>query len=247
MNHGGPDLCRGHVVQQDELRTGGQGFVELVERVDLDLDANAVSGGRLGGAEGGGDTAGRGDVVVLDEDGVEESDAVVDAATQGDGVLVQGAEAGDGLAGVEDRGAGSLNLVDECAGARGDTAEALEEVEGGAFAGEGQAGVGFDVARDVAGLKLRAFRADVIEGFGVAELAVDLVNNRHSGEGERLAGGEGGAKARLLGDHGPAGEIAVADVFGQGEFDRPGNGRVGRRRGVHAEPAAPRKRMRRLA
>ena len=105
--------------------------------------------------------------------GVEEAEAVVDAAAHGDGVFVQGTEAGDGLAGVEDAGAGSGDRVDECAGERGDAAEALEEVEGGAFAGEGQAGVGLDESRNFAGLKLGTFPGSIVEGFGIAELAVD--------------------------------------------------------------------------
>ena len=128
--HGGLDLGPRHVVQQDELGSGGEGFVELTQGVDFDLNANAVPVGRMCNAQGDSHTAGRGDVVVLDENGVEEAEAVVDAAAQGDGVFVQRAKTRDGLAGVEDGGAGSGDRVDECAGERGDAAEALEEVEG---------------------------------------------------------------------------------------------------------------------
>ena len=87
----------------------------------------------------------------------------------------------------------------------------------------------------------------VVEGLGVAELPVDLVDDRQAGQRERFAGGELGTKACVPRDHGLAGEVACADVFGQGEGDRPGDGFVVRRGGLHAGPGTPRKRMRRLA
>ena len=96
------------------------------------------------------------------------------------------------------------------------------KLRGGAFAGEGQAGVGIDETGGLAGLKLGAFAGGIVEGFGVAELTIDLMNDGQTGQGERFAGGEGGAEARVPRDDGLAGEIAGPNVFGQGEGDRSG-------------------------
>ena len=54
--------------------------------------------------EDGGQAAAEGDVVVLDEDAVLEVEAVIGAAAAADGIFVEGAQAGDGFAGVEESG-----------------------------------------------------------------------------------------------------------------------------------------------
>ena len=77
-----------------------------------------------------------GEVVVLDEQAVVQADAVVVAAAGADGVFVEQAEAGDGLARVVDLGSGALDAADEAVGEGGDAGDALEEVEDDALGGE---------------------------------------------------------------------------------------------------------------
>ena len=57
------------------------------------------------------DAARRGDVVVLDQDGVEESHAVVGDAAGGGGHFLQQAQAGRGLARIEHAAAGARHGV----------------------------------------------------------------------------------------------------------------------------------------
>ncbi len=104
------------------------------ERLGLDLDRQAVSAADA--PDGSRDAAGEAQVVVLDQDRVVEPDAVVRAAAAADGVLLERAQAGRRLARVEDRRAGALDRVDVAARQRRDAAEAAEQVERSALAGE---------------------------------------------------------------------------------------------------------------
>ncbi len=93
-----------------------------------------------------GKAAAEGDVVVLDQDAVLQVEAVVEAAAAADGVFIERAQAGDGLAGVEDFG---LRLhggdgADVLVGERGDAGHALHQVEDDALGGEDAGGVGAD-------------------------------------------------------------------------------------------------------
>jgi hypothetical protein len=58
------------------------------------------------------------------------------AATAADGVALEHAQAGRGLAGVEDTRLGALDRLDEGASGCGDAREALQEVQGDAFGGD---------------------------------------------------------------------------------------------------------------
>ena len=83
---------------------------------DFDFDRQAArTGCPLGPLDGGADTAGGGDVVVFNEDGVEESHAVVGDAASGRGGLFERAQAGGCLAGVEDAAACAFDGLGELA------------------------------------------------------------------------------------------------------------------------------------
>src|SRR5699024_12792372 len=90
-------------------------LVELREVIDLDL-ALELRVGVPHALQRGDDAAGSGDVVVLDQRFVAQAIAVVHAATAGHGVLLQVAQARDGLAGVADPRARALDGVDPAAG-----------------------------------------------------------------------------------------------------------------------------------
>ena len=75
-------------------------------------------------------------MVVLDEDGVVEAEAVIAAAAGLDRVLLEGSQARSRLAGADDAGAVGRDQGDQVAGGGGDAAELAEEVEGGALGGE---------------------------------------------------------------------------------------------------------------
>ena len=133
--HGLGHLVVGHVVEQDPLAARVEQLAELVEVGHLHLDGEV----RVRGAdrlEGRDDPAGREHVVVLDHRQVDEAEPVVDAAAAAHGVLLQGAEAGQGLAGVEHPGLGALERGHPVRGGGGDAGEVRGEVQGGALGGQ---------------------------------------------------------------------------------------------------------------
>src|SRR5262249_56366939 len=76
-------------------------------------------------------------VVVLDEQAVEEANAVVVASALSDRILFEQSPAGRGLARVEDAGrAAGCGRFDVAACERRDTPQSLQEVGGGPVGGE---------------------------------------------------------------------------------------------------------------
>ena len=140
----------GEVVEQHQLRAQGQHLVELVEGVDLHL-ARQVGRRGPGPFQRCADRPGRCDVVVLDQHGVAEAEAVVHPAPAAHGVLLQQPQARQRLAGVADPGAGAGDGVDPGRGGRGDAGEVAEQVERGPFGGEQPADGRADDERGLAG------------------------------------------------------------------------------------------------
>ena len=96
-------------------------FYLQVEVVFLEIGVAAVDGFV--------DASGKVDVVVLEQNHVEESDAMVASAANLDGLLLEHAQAGGGLAGVEHAGVGAFETLDVAVGGGGDAAHALHDVE----------------------------------------------------------------------------------------------------------------------
>jgi hypothetical protein len=82
--------------------SGVERFGELFQGFHFDLDEDVAAADGAGLFQRGGDAAGGHDVVFLDQDAVIEAEAVVAAAAAGDGVFLGQAQAGQGLAGVDD-------------------------------------------------------------------------------------------------------------------------------------------------
>ncbi len=138
-----------------------------------------------------------------------------------------GAQAGDGLARVEDAGVRSLNRVGVLARERGDAAQVLEQVENDALATEQHARV---VAND--GEHLAGVDADAVEDFRMAddfkaglrlgalvEAGVDLKEARNGAEAgdDQLFAGDDGAGGEEIGIDGEMrGGVARGLVLLQG-------------------------------
>ena len=103
--HGFGHLRGRHVVEQDDIHAHErEKAADLIERVGFELDAQA---GILGAEAADGllqvlEIGVRGEMVVLHHDHVEEPEAVILPAARDDRGLFQRAQAGRGLAGVED-------------------------------------------------------------------------------------------------------------------------------------------------
>ena len=128
------NLVGGHVVDEDRLDAGGERLVDLRERLGFDLDRHPGPM-RARARDRGGDAAGEADVVVLDQDRVEQADAVIDRAAGAHGVFLERAQRRRRLARVED-GDAPAGGVDEAPRARGDARQPLQEIERGALADE---------------------------------------------------------------------------------------------------------------
>ncbi len=97
-------LLQAHVVEQDDFRSDGQRSIELGERFDFDLHRNAGSVGPGlpdRGADGIGIVRQRGQVIVLDQNSIVESDTVVVTAALAHAIFFEQPPAGRGLARVE--------------------------------------------------------------------------------------------------------------------------------------------------
>src|SRR5207247_8767649 len=99
-------------------------------------------------------------------------EAMVLPASALDGVLLEKAHAGDGLARIENRAAGAVDRVDEPARERGDARQVLHEVERRALGLEDAAGIADHLRARRPRLDLRAVGHELPEperGIGFAE------------------------------------------------------------------------------
>ena len=131
-----------HVVQHDPGHSSVECRPDVVQCFGLDLETEL----RRRGVERRHcrpDPAGEAQVVVLDEQRLAQVHAVVGSAAAPHRVLLQLAQAGRGLASVEQRGVGPGQLGHATCRQRGDPRQPAEQVERGPFAtqdGPGRAG-----------------------------------------------------------------------------------------------------------
>ena len=184
----------------------------------------------------GGDAAGRGDVVVLDHRAVEEAEAVRRAAAVHHGLLLEGAQAGRGLARRGDArlGAGGLGDVGGRQGRH--AAQPAEEVERRALGGEDRRQRAAQLGDDVAGGEALAVADDDLHGERRVDQPRRLLERGHAGEHAGLARDHAGDA--VAGEDRP-GEVAVAgEVLAQGApRGRPRRLPVARARAVHRSAA----------
>ena len=224
---GAADLGGGHVVEQNGFGAVGESFVEFLRGAHLDLHALRRLALRERALEDRRDAAAESDVVVLDENAGGEIDAMIGSAAAEDGVFFEGAQAGDGLARVEDAGVGALDGVSVFARERGDAAEVLEQVENDALATEQDAGIVANDGDDLAGVD-----ADAVEDFGMAddleaglrlgagiEAGIDLKEARdgaEAGDDQLFAGDDGAGGAEIGIDGEMRGGVAGGLVLDEG-------------------------------
>jgi hypothetical protein len=139
---------------------------------------------------------------------------VVGDSAGGGGGLFESAVAGSGFAGVENAAVGVGDGVGEFASEGGDAGEALEEVEGDAFASEEEAGGGFDGGQD--GVDGDLVTVVVEKGDGVL---VDFREEVEAGDDQGFAGKESAMGLGGLGYARIGGDVAGTDVFLEGETD----------------------------
>src|ERR1035437_3132692 len=195
----------GEVIQQQMGGAALQGLVEFLAGADFDLDGESAMAGAL---ECVAHAAGRRDVVVLDQDGIVEAHAVVHHAPGRGGCLFESTQSGRGLAGIEDLAARTFDGGGVEARGGGHAAEALQEVEGNALAGEEGAG---DRCTDGDIIAIGAAVAILLEDVELIDAAaklVDLPEQAPARETERLAGQKTAGGAAGFRDAGGWGDVA---------------------------------------
>ena len=221
-SHGFAQLIVRHVVEKDDRNSiEAAEHAHLVEgiRLDFDDDAGLAPVRLVDGALESGGIAGHGKVVVLGQNAVEQSEAVVCPASGADRDAFEFAKSGSRLARVEDDGFRAGHGIDEAAGQRGYPAEALEEVEGGAFGGEqctGRAGDGEDDVARRDGIAVVFQDFDFECGINQAE---DFAGRVGAGENRIFFGDDAGVRAVIGRDKALGRDVAGAEVLGERTTD----------------------------
>src|SRR3989338_8433635 len=212
------DLLDRHVVEQDRVGAGLQGLAELgfVAHFGLDELAGAVL--FAGAAHCLAHAAGKARVVFFDEPGVKQAEAVVRAAADAHGVALEQAQAGSGLAGVAQLRFRSLQAGDVAAGEGGDAAQALQEVERGALAAQERAGVAPHLGQHAAAHELAFFDQGAEAQLRVEQLEQPL-HHRQARHHHHLLGEESASGLDRRGHGRVGGQVAGAQVFGQGALE----------------------------
>ena len=172
-----------------------------------------------GATHGFSDAPGQALVVVLDEDGIVEAEAVVGAAAAAHGVFLQHAQRGRGLARVEHRDAPASG-VDESRGQRGDTRQPLQDIEGGTFGREERAGASGHDRHHVARLAARAVAPPHLDHGGGVALPEDLRTHVETGDDQRRLRLQLAARHQCLVYDRRARGVTAPEVFGQGARDQ---------------------------
>ncbi len=133
---------RSHIVEQDHIRSGGQGFAQLRKPIHFGFDLNEMAAVSPGGPYGAGNPAGNGNMVILDQHRVVETVTMIGAATEADGVFFERAKPGDRLARAADPGPGMGDLIGERGRVGRDSRKMHEKVECHPLGGQNPPGHG---------------------------------------------------------------------------------------------------------
>src|SRR5690625_2100487 len=241
--HPAREVLEGEVVEHDDVHSPGDHRLDLLERIDLDLEPGGVPQLPAGAADRLGEVQALlledGEVVVLGHHRIREGEAVVDAPSAAHGVAFEGAQPRCGLAGVGDARAGAHDGVDEAAGQGRDPAHALQEVQGDPFGLDDGAG---RAAHDG---QLGAGREAVPVGRSGADPGGRVGEPERGGEhvqagqdavlaGAQLRGGGGvGGQEHLAGEVAPGGVLGERSAhdavdLGGGQHASTSEGEIGR-------------------
>jgi len=218
QRHGCTHLIEVHIVEQYHFRAGCQGFAQLIERLDFDLDELAASAGcacePVRVRQRRFDTSGSGDVVLLDQDPVVQTKPVVATPSTVYSVFLRQAEAGNGLSCIDHLRFRTAEEVGETTRLTRHTREQLKKIQGTAFSRQQSTRVAVDLAEQLARrnrLAIVRLPSDVDRWIELAETACEPGTPTEDGSFARddLGTGErsGGNQLRR--------EVTAADILAQ--------------------------------
>ena len=106
------------VIEKQFRGARGESFVEFLFRAHFYFDRKSERGG---GAQSRRYSTGRGNVIVLNQNGIEETDAMIGHATSRSGLLLRHPQTGRGLARIEDAAFRMGYLLGKLSGESGNT------------------------------------------------------------------------------------------------------------------------------
>src|SRR5207237_6998447 len=133
---------------------------ELVERVDLELDLDEVTGTGARPFERRADPAGERDMVVLDQHRIVEAEAVIGAAAKAHRLFFEDAQARRRLAGADDLGLVARDRIDQRAGRGRDARQSADQVQRGPLSRQYRPGPAADPRHRLATFDPAAFGAE---------------------------------------------------------------------------------------
>src|SRR5262249_32982446 len=133
-----------HVVQHYYIGGAGDRVAALSKIADLDFDLHQVRNPRASKLDRAANAAGQRDVIVLYQHSVIQSKAMIEPATDSDGVLLEHSQSRSSLSRVDDSCAGPFDAVYKRARQRGDARQPLHQVQSGSFADQQYRGGSFD-------------------------------------------------------------------------------------------------------
>src|SRR5579884_4307041 len=205
-------FLRHEVVEEDVLCSMSQGLIELLPRAHFDLDGHSAvlrSLHRLGNA------AGRGYVIVLDQNGVEQAHAMILRAAGLGRHFLQPPQPRCRFARIEHATFRAFHGVGELGRDGRDAAQPLQKVQRDTLALQQRASEAVD-ARDLKVLLDSGAAAVQDDQFiDSAALAIDRLQQLHPGQHHRLTRDEGAGGALLLADHQIRRDVAGPDILGQ--------------------------------
>ena len=123
-----------HVVEKDGVDAAIHGFLQVVERADLDFDPKEVADALLCSGDRLPDAAGEGDVVVLDEAPVVEAKSMIASSTDEHGIFVEETKTRRGLSCIHDLSARPFDGIRVTLCHSCDSGHPLDQVERDALA-----------------------------------------------------------------------------------------------------------------
>ena len=205
-------MRQGEIVQQHDIRAGLYGLLQFGFAFNLDLYAPA-QGLRL--AHGLSDRAYGVDVIFLEQDGVVQSHAVIRAAAAGHRVSLRRAQAGQGLARVQQPGFRALEGIRVLADESGRAGQQLQKIEGGALSAQERLRRAGQPADNLAGGKRGAIPNAPVDFHPLVELFEGLVEPGGAAEDGGLPNQHRGL-ARLIVRQQPRRQVARPQVLVQG-------------------------------
>ena len=165
-------------------------------------------------------------MVFLDEHHVVQSDTMVDPATAGHRVLLGQAQAGQGLAGIEDIHPGTRHGFHVGCRRRGRSRQGLQKIQGGPFGRQYARRFAMNFTNHLIRGHGVAIRQPPVQAYGLVHLSEHLRRPGNASKHRLLPADD--ARPHRSRRHQPCRQVATAHILLQGEPNIRGNLRGGR-------------------